>query len=68
MESRDENGHNEQDQAESSCAIQSKLDALLRNSVAQDGSVADKQPRERVNFVEPQRMKSESTPFGLTTV
>ena len=29
------------DQAESSCAIQSKLDALLRNSIAQDKLVAD---------------------------
>ena len=42
------------DQAESSCAIQSKLDALLRNSIAQDKLVADKPQGTRVDFVEPQ--------------
>ena len=54
------------DQAESSCAIRSKLDALLRNSLAQDKSVADKQPGFRVDFVEPRRKKRESTPFPRT--
>ena len=48
------------DQAKNSCAIQSKLDALLRNCIAQETKVADKteqQPRTRVNYVEPQRKK-----------
>ena len=54
------------DRAESSCAIQSKLDALLRNSLAQDKSVTDKQPGTRVDFVEPQRKKRESTPLPRT--
>ena len=51
------------DQAENFCAIQSKLDALLRNSKAQDKLVADKPQGTRVDFVEPQRKKSESTPL-----
>ena len=51
------------DQAESSCAIQTKLYALLRNSIAQDKSVTDKQPVTRVDYVEPQRKKRESTPL-----
>ena len=51
------------DKAESSCAIQSKLHALLRNSIAQDKSVTYKQPGTRVDFVEPQRKKRESTPL-----
>ena len=45
------------DQAVSSCAIQSKLRTLLRNSIAQDKSVADKQPGTRVEL---QRKKRES--------
>ena len=45
------------EQAESSCAIQSKLDALLRNSLAQDKLVVEKPSGTRVNFVEPQRKK-----------
>ena len=45
------------DQAESSCAIQSKLDALLRNSTPQGT---------RFDFIEPQRNKRESTPLPLT--
>ena len=32
------------DQAESSCAIQFKLDALLRNSIAQDKSMVENHP------------------------
>ena len=51
------------DQAESSCAIQSKLNVLLRNSIAQDETVIDKQPGSRVDFVELQRKKRESTPL-----
>ena len=49
------------DQAESSCAIQSKLDALLRNYIQLDKLVADKTQGTRVDFVEPQRKKKEST-------
>ena len=45
------------DQAESSCAIQSKLDALLRNSIALDKLVVEKPSGTRVEFVEPQRKK-----------
>ena len=56
------------DQAESSCSIQSKLDALLRISIAQDKLVADKPQGFRVDFVEPQRKKRESTPLpGIAT-
>ena len=54
------------DQTESSCAIQSKLDALLRNSFNQDKKVAEKtvrQPGTRWEFAEPRRNKQESTPF-----
>ena len=51
------------DQAETSDAIQSKLDTLLRNSTAQDKLVADKQPRTRVDFAEPQRKKRDSIPL-----
>ncbi|XP_063725751.1 uncharacterized protein LOC134853671 [Symsagittifera roscoffensis] len=51
------------DHAESSCAIQYKLDALKRNSIAQDNLVADKPQGPRVDFVEPQRKKRESTPL-----
>ena len=50
-------------QAESSCAIQSKLDALLRNSTAQDKLVADRPQGTRVDLTEPQRNKPESTPL-----
>ena len=42
------------EQAERSCAIQSKLDALLRNSLAQDKLVVEKPSGTRVDFVEPQ--------------
>ena len=66
MESRDQNEAMSKDQAESSCAIQSKLDALLRKSLAQDKSGTDKQPGTRVVFVEPQRKTKESTPLPRT--
>ena len=54
------------DQAESSCAIQAKLDAILRNSTSQDKSVTDRTQGNRVDFVEPQRNKRESTPLPLS--
>ena len=53
------------DQAESSCAIQSKLDAILRNSTSQDKPLTDRTQGNRVDFVEPQRNKRESTPLPL---
>ena len=53
------------DQAESSCAIQAKLDAILRNSTSQDNPVTDRTQGNRVDFVEPQRNKRESTPLPL---
>ena len=55
------------DQAENSCAIQSKLDTLLRSSTAQDKLVADRPQGTRVDFVEPQRNKRESTPLPRIT-
>ena len=51
------------DQLESSFAIQFNLDALLRNSIAQDKSVTDKKHRTRVDFVEPQGKKRDSLPL-----
>ena len=51
------------DHAESSCAIQSKLVALLRNSIKQVKLVTDKPQGTRVDFLEPQRKKRESTPL-----
>ena len=54
------------EQAESSCAIQSKRDALLRNSLAQYKSVVEKPSGTRIDFVEPQRKKRESTPLART--
>ena len=53
-------------QAESSCAIQSKLDALLRKSTAQDKLVVEKPSGTRVDFVEPQRKKREYTLLART--
>ena len=50
-------------QAEISCAIQSKLDAILRNSTSQDKPVTYRTQGNRVDFVEPQRNKRESTPL-----
>ena len=54
------------DQAESSCAKQSKLDAILRNSITQDKLVTDRRQFNRFDFVESQRNKRESTPLPLT--
>ena len=51
------------EQVESSGAIQSKLDALLRNSIAQDKLVLGKPSGTRVDFVEPQRKQRECTPL-----
>ena len=45
------------DQAESSCALQAKLDAILRNSTSQDRPATDRTQGNRVDFVEPQRNK-----------
>ena len=42
------------DQADSSCALQSKLDAILRNSITQDNLVTNRTQGNRVDFVEPQ--------------
>ena len=50
------------DQAESSFAIQAKLDAILRNSTSQDRPVTDRTQGNSFDFVEPQRNKRESTP------
>ena len=50
------------DQAKSSCAIQSKLDAILRNSITQDNLVTNRAQGNKVDFVELQRNKRESTP------
>ena len=43
------------DQAESSCAIQAKLDAILRNSTSQDRPAANRTQGNRIDFMEPQR-------------
>ena len=51
------------DQAESSCAIQAKLDAILRNPTSQNKLVTDRTQGNRADFVEPQRNKRESTPL-----
>ena len=53
------------DQPESSCAIQAKLDAILRNSTSQDKPATDRTQGNRVDFVEPQRNKRESKPLPL---
>ena len=53
------------DQAESSCAIQAKLDAILRNSTSQDRSATDLTQGNRVDFVESPRNKRQSTPLPL---
>ena len=53
------------DQAESSCAIQVKLDAILRNSTSQDRPAAERTLVNRDDFVEPQRNKRQSTPLPL---
>ena len=58
------------DQAKSSFVVRSELDALLRNSIAQDKLVADKPQVTRVDFVEPQGKKRESTslPRSATSI
>ena len=53
-------------QAESSCAIQTKLDAILRNSTSQERPAADRTQGNRVGFVEPQRNKRQLTQLPLT--
>ena len=53
-------------QAESSCAIQAKFDAILRNSTSQERPAADRTQGTRVDFVEPQRNKRQSTPLPST--
>ena len=54
------------DQAESSSAIQTKLDAILRNSTTQDRPAAERTQGNRVDFVEPRRNKRQSTPLPVT--
>ena len=51
------------EQAENSCAIQSKLGALLRKSIAQDKLATEKPQGTRVDFIEPHSNKRESTPL-----
>ena len=51
------------DKAEKSCAIQSKVDALLRSSTAQEKLITDRPQGTRVDFRERQRNKRESTPL-----
>ena len=51
------------DQTESSCAIQAILYAILRNS--QDKPLTDRTQGNRVDFVEPQQNKRESTTLPL---
>ena len=53
------------DQAESSCAIQAKLNAILRNSTSQDRLAAERKQGNRVDFVEPQRNKRQSASLPL---
>ena len=53
------------DQVESSSAIQTKLDAILRNSTPQDRPAAELTQGNRVDFVEPQRNKRQSTPLPV---
>ena len=53
------------DQAESSCAIQTKLDAILRNSTSQDWPAAERTQGSRVDIMEPQRNKRQSIPLPL---
>ena len=52
-------------QAESSCEIQAKLDAILRGSTPQEKTgPADRTQGTRVDFAEPQRNKRQSTPLA----
>ena len=55
-------------QVESSCAIQSKRDAISRNSTSQDKLVTDRTQGNRIDSVEPQRNKRESTPLPFPRV
>ena len=48
------------EQAESSCAIQPKLDTLLKNSLDLDKLVVEKTLETRVDFVEQQRKKKQN--------
>ncbi|XP_063713636.1 uncharacterized protein LOC134841536 [Symsagittifera roscoffensis] len=43
-----------------------KLDAILRNSAPQDRAAAERTQGNRVDFVEPQRNKRQSTPLPVT--
>ena len=54
------------EQAESSSAIQTKLDAILRNSTQPDRPASERTQGNRVDFVEPQRNKRQSTPLPAT--
>ena len=54
------------DQAERSCAIKAKLDAILRNSTSQDSPAAERTQGNRVYFVESKRNKRQSTPVPLS--
>ena len=53
------------DQAESSSAIQTKFDAILKDSTPQDRPAAERTQGNRVDFVEPQRNKRQSTPLPV---
>ena len=53
------------DQAESSCAILAKLDAILRNCTSQDRPAVNRTQGNRVEFVEPQRNKRQSALLPL---
>ena len=53
------------EQAESSCTILAKLDAILRNATSQENPVTDRTQGNRFGFVEPQRNKRDSTPLPL---
>ena len=54
------------DQAESSSAIQTKLDAILRNSTPPYRPAAERTQGNRVDLVEPRRNKRQSTPLPAT--
>ena len=53
------------EQAEILCAIPANIDAILRNSTSQDRPVTDQTQGSRVDFVEPQRKKRQSTLLPL---
>ena len=62
MESRNQNGHNEQGTSRKFWHHTVQI-VLLRNSIAQDKLVVAKPSGTRVDFVEPQRKKLKSTPL-----